>query len=228
MVTKAGMPANKVIVGVTSYGRSFKMSAAGCVGPQCTYTGTAKVSNARNGRCTGTAGWLADGEIREILRTNPSASTQFGQTSQSDIMIYNMTEWVGYMSPATKAIRMSLYQGLNMGGTVDWAISLGDVEVDSRVDEDGGSIGTTTIRHRSPASATVIPYQATTVAATATFSITHPLASEMSNQGFNGNQNSPIGPGSSKCWVSRLAILTYCDLSDMLTDSDRSAIWRAS
>lgn len=30
MITKAGVPSTKVIVGVTSYGRSFKMAKAGC------------------------------------------------------------------------------------------------------------------------------------------------------------------------------------------------------
>ena len=155
MVTKAGMPSHKVVVGVTSYGRSFKILAVGCIGPMCTYTGSNTISNARSRRCTGTAGWLGDAEIREILATNPSASTQFGQTSQSDIMIYNMNEWVGYMSPATKALRTARYLLLNMGGTVDWAIDLADVEGGSSVDEDGTPSGTRT-RHRSPASATVI------------------------------------------------------------------------
>lgn len=32
MITKAGMPSRKVIVGVTSYGRSFRMAQAGCTG----------------------------------------------------------------------------------------------------------------------------------------------------------------------------------------------------
>lgn len=54
MITKAGMPSRKVIVGVTSYGRSFRMAQAGCTGPMCTFTGTNKISNASPGRCTGT------------------------------------------------------------------------------------------------------------------------------------------------------------------------------
>jgi hypothetical protein len=35
MITKAGVPGKKVIVSVTSYGRSFKMAKAGCWGPSC-------------------------------------------------------------------------------------------------------------------------------------------------------------------------------------------------
>lgn len=39
MITKAGVASNKVVVGVTSYGRSFKMAEPGCMGPQCLFTG---------------------------------------------------------------------------------------------------------------------------------------------------------------------------------------------
>ncbi|RKL16563.1 hypothetical protein BFJ68_g5178 [Fusarium oxysporum] len=39
MVTKAGVEARKLVVGVSSYGRSFKMSSARCKGPMCTFTG---------------------------------------------------------------------------------------------------------------------------------------------------------------------------------------------
>jgi GH18 family chitinase len=64
MGTKAGIPASKIIVGITSYSRSFKMAQAGCTGVMCKFTGPA--SGAKAGRCTGTQGYLADGEIRDI------------------------------------------------------------------------------------------------------------------------------------------------------------------
>ncbi|KFY83394.1 hypothetical protein V500_10074, partial [Pseudogymnoascus sp. VKM F-4518 (FW-2643)] len=41
MITKAGVASNKIVVGVTSYGRSFKMAQAGCTGPECLFTGSA-------------------------------------------------------------------------------------------------------------------------------------------------------------------------------------------
>jgi GH18 family chitinase len=36
MITRAGVESHKVVVGVSSYGRSFKMSSSTCRGPQCT------------------------------------------------------------------------------------------------------------------------------------------------------------------------------------------------
>lgn len=68
MITKAGVPGEKVIVGVTSYRRSFKMADANCWGPDCLYTGDRLNSNAKKGKCTGTAGYLADAEIAEIMK----------------------------------------------------------------------------------------------------------------------------------------------------------------
>ena len=122
MITKAGVPSNKIVVGVTSYGRSFKMTDSGCTGPMCTYTGPD--SDAAPGRCTQTAGYLAQAEIDEILKENASAKTFYDNDSESDIMVYNETEWVSYMSNDTRIARTATYLGWNFLGTVDWAIDL--------------------------------------------------------------------------------------------------------
>jgi hypothetical protein len=54
MMDKAGVPRDKVAVGLSLYGRSFKMADKDCYGPQCHFTGSFTVSNARPGRCTKT------------------------------------------------------------------------------------------------------------------------------------------------------------------------------
>ena len=56
MVTKAGVKSHKVVVGITSYGRSFAMAKSGCTGPDCRFTGSSTESYARPGKCTKTAG----------------------------------------------------------------------------------------------------------------------------------------------------------------------------
>lgn len=57
MITKAGVVPEKVFVGVSSYGRSFRMSDPSCTGPQCTFTGAYGHSEAEPGQCTGTGGY---------------------------------------------------------------------------------------------------------------------------------------------------------------------------
>jgi hypothetical protein len=45
-------------------------------------------------------------------------------TSNSDILVYDNDEWVGYMSAATKRARTTLYSAWGLGGTSDWATDL--------------------------------------------------------------------------------------------------------
>lgn len=122
MVTKGGAQRNKLMVDVMSYGRSFEMTTANCTGPDCTYTGPD--SGATPGRCTQTTGYFSNVEIYEIISTNPNVQVLFDDDSDSDIIVYNDTQWVGYMTNTTKSTRTTYYKGLNMGGTTEWAIDL--------------------------------------------------------------------------------------------------------
>ncbi|CRK37425.1 hypothetical protein BN1723_018640, partial [Verticillium longisporum] len=62
----AGVPTNKLMVGVSSYGRSFKMAQMGCEGPNCFFLGGRNQSPAKAGTCTGTPGYIADAEMMQI------------------------------------------------------------------------------------------------------------------------------------------------------------------
>ncbi|KAL1866812.1 hypothetical protein VTK73DRAFT_4511 [Phialemonium thermophilum] len=124
MVTKAGVPANKVVVGVASYGRSFKMTRAGCTGPQCTFEGDARNSKAKPGVCMRTAGYISQAEIDQILANDKSARQYVDDDSDSNILVYGETEWVAFMSGKTRASRERTYKGYNFGGTAEWAVDL--------------------------------------------------------------------------------------------------------
>ena len=119
MVTKAGVPSYKIIVGVSSYGRSFGMTDPGCTGPMCTFVGPE--SAATKGECTNTAGYIANAEIDKIIADGGRA--YYDTNSESDILVYG-SDWVAYMTDETKAKRTSQYKGLNFGGTTDWAVDL--------------------------------------------------------------------------------------------------------
>lgn len=118
MITKAGVPSNKVLVGVSSYGRSFQMADPSCTGPNCLFTGDRSTSFARKGRCTQTSGYIANAEIGEI-----SGRKWTDVDSNSNIMV-DGDLWVSYMEDNLKESRTQAYKRYNMGGTIDWAVDL--------------------------------------------------------------------------------------------------------
>ncbi|RAL13110.1 glycoside hydrolase family 18 protein [Aspergillus homomorphus CBS 101889] len=77
------------------------------------------------GPCTQSPGYIANAEIEAILADRSRVTQSYIDiASDSNILVYDDTQWVGWMSDGIKASRRSLYKGLAMGGTTDWATDL--------------------------------------------------------------------------------------------------------
>ena len=122
MITKAGVPANKLHVGISSYGRSFKMKDPECYDPKCTFTGPE--SGAQPGMCTRQAGYISNAELGLLSAQKPTPRRWKDNKSDSDMMVYGEGNWVAFMDELTRKDRMSYYSGLNFGGITDWALDL--------------------------------------------------------------------------------------------------------
>lgn len=121
MITKAGVPSNMVALGVASYARSFQMSEPGCYGPDCFFTGPD--SGAIPGVCTNTAGYISNVELDDIANSR-QVYTYIDADSNSNIMVWNDTQWAAFMDDSIKDTRKGLYEQMNFLGTADWAIDL--------------------------------------------------------------------------------------------------------
>lgn len=101
------------------------MAEAGCHTPDCLFTGTPLHSNAAKGPCTDTAGYISNAEINDIMK-NPSRVNEnyIDPTSNSNILVYDNTQWISWMSADVRKTRTAIYRSLNMGGTTNWAIDL--------------------------------------------------------------------------------------------------------
>lgn len=124
MITKAGVPARKVLMGVSSYGRSFKMAQAGCWGPSCTFVGDRLSPAAKPGRCTDERGYLANAEIFEEINNGRVTQMWTDAATKANYLVYEGTEWVSYMDNFWRRNREMEARRLNLGGTIEWAIDL--------------------------------------------------------------------------------------------------------
>ncbi|KAL5358871.1 hypothetical protein BJX96DRAFT_173834 [Aspergillus floccosus] len=134
MITKAGVPTNKIYVGVSSYGRSFKLEDPSCDRRfDCTYIGPE--SAAEKGMCTGTAGYLANAEIENLLNDETVEHRTYfrDQESDSDFFMWGDGNWVAYMTEDRKNQRRDKYFSLSFAGTVDWAVDLQEFTDDDYV-----------------------------------------------------------------------------------------------
>lgn len=142
MITKAGVPSYKLFIGISSFGRSFKMAKEGCTGPMCKYEGKKNKSPAKEGECTDEGGYLADAEINQIILMGDSYGgapyeSFYDRGSDSNILVYDKVEWVAYMGENTKKSRADWYLSLNFGGVSDWAVDLAADRADVERSGDG-------------------------------------------------------------------------------------------
>ncbi|THG96438.1 hypothetical protein EW026_g5395 [Hermanssonia centrifuga] len=122
---RAGVPLNKIVLGLGFYGRSFELSDKDCAAPGCPFNGPAAP-----GPCTASAGILSYSEIQDVItRTNP-ANIVHDQTAAVKYFEFddgvNVDQWVSYDDADTFKQKIDYANGAGLGGVMVWAADQDD------------------------------------------------------------------------------------------------------
>jgi hypothetical protein len=98
------------------------MSEPGCTGPECTFVGPE--STALPGPCTGIVGLISNAEIEDLIIEEDINESYYDPGSDSNILVYNDTQWIAYMSKGTLRRRIQYYKDLKFYGYANWAVDL--------------------------------------------------------------------------------------------------------
>ncbi|KAJ3082437.1 hypothetical protein HK102_001702, partial [Quaeritorhiza haematococci] len=118
LITRAGVPTNKILLGIGYYGRSFQLSDQSCTSSGCGFSG-----GADPGPCSGERGILGYFEIESILRAGDHSQIHRDDKALTNIMVYNEgRDWVGFDSPETIRLKLDRAYKLCLGGVIVWSI----------------------------------------------------------------------------------------------------------
>lgn len=113
---KKGIPAEKVVMGIPMYGRSFTLaSAETAVGAPASGPGAA-------GPITKSSGFLAYYEICQFLQGAKVTRLQDQQVPYA----VKGNQWVGYDDVESVETKVQFLKNLNLGGAMIWSIDMDD------------------------------------------------------------------------------------------------------
>ncbi|KAL3473668.1 hypothetical protein BJX99DRAFT_261071 [Aspergillus californicus] len=98
VVTKAGVPPQRLVIGASSCGRSFKIAEGGCTGPRrnTSVNGTNPLQSTASAQRQ--AHTWPKKEIEKLKRLGECEWTEsYDELSDSTILVYDDVEWVTYM-----------------------------------------------------------------------------------------------------------------------------------
>lgn len=118
----AGVPADKLVLGMPTYGRSYGTASSNLPNSPLTSPWNA---NPPKGRCTGEAGFISFYEMNELLNNNTYTSAWDANT-ETPYAYDGNGNWISYDNEVSIGRKLEYLKNKNLGGAMVWAMDLDD------------------------------------------------------------------------------------------------------
>jgi len=116
-----GLSANKLLMGMATYGRGWKLTDPSCTGTRCPTNGACSA-----GPNTELPGYLAYFEIENMVN-NGQATKHWDDERKVPYVVTSQNEWIGYDDIQSFEIKTDFIKANNLRGAIVWAIDLDDI-----------------------------------------------------------------------------------------------------
>jgi chitinase len=115
----AGVPAHKIVLGMPTYGRSFK-------GVQVANLSSISTGPGAKGRCTGEAGTVSYYEVQELIRAGKYSAHWDGTSGTPFAYSADDKTMISFDDEKSLGLKASYVREKGLGGAMFWAIDLDD------------------------------------------------------------------------------------------------------
>ena len=144
----SGVPSDKLVLGVGSYGRTYTLSSVSCNSPGCPFTDGGAATS-----CTDSLGYIGYFEIKDMIENGQYDKNEYDEGAGSMYLSYGSL-WISYDDAYTFSIKRDYAESECMKGVMEWAMDMSQGD-NPLLDNPVPSVPATSIPTKAPVSAPI-------------------------------------------------------------------------